>query len=111
MFCAEPPLLCLFKTLMQNFIGNILVLTQQVFLRQQFFFSEKIIIIKVTALSCAHLSVTQQVDVLVVWTEHHVSQDRLPLHHRHRLVQQSILGWRRDPIHTDLKHTHMGKTR
>lgn len=54
---------------------------------------------------CVYLSVTEQVDVLMVRTEHHVSQDRLPLHHSHRLIQQSVIGRRRDPIHADLKRT------
>lgn len=54
---------------------------------------------------CVYLSVTEQVDVLMVRTEHHVSQDRLPLHHSHRLIQQSVLGRRRDPIHADLERT------
>ena len=54
---------------------------------------------------CAHLSVTQQVDVLIVWTEHHVPEDGLPVHHRHCLIEQSIVGRCRDPVHPDLKHT------
>lgn len=54
---------------------------------------------------CVYLSVAQQVDVLVVRTEHHVPQDRLPFHHRHRFIQQGVLDRRRDPVHADLKPT------
>lgn len=51
-----------------------------------------------------YLSVAQQVDAAVVWTEHHVPQDGLALRHRHRLIQQGILGRRRHAVHSDLKH-------
>lgn len=54
------------------------------------------------SLSRCYLFVTQQVGVLIIRTEHHVAQDRAPLHHRDRLVQQDVLGSRRNAIHSDL---------
>lgn len=51
---------------------------------------------------CTHLSVTQQVDELMIRTEDHVSKDGLSFHHCHGLIQQSILGRRWDAIYTDL---------
>ena len=55
---------------------------------------------------CAYLFVAEQVDVLVVRTEHHVSQYGRALHHLHRLVQQGTLGRWRDAVHADLRTNH-----
>ena len=51
----------------------------------------------------SHLFVTQQVNVLVVRAEYHVTQNRFPFNHCNGFIQQSTLGWGRYAIHSDLR--------